>query len=82
MYDDNAGWRVFFNMLQGMYQNHPVKIDIAGTVESIAKINADLLYQCYNTFYNLNNMVLSIAGNIDEDRILEMCDRLLKNTGA
>lgn len=81
MYDDNAGWRVFFNMLQGMYHNHPVKIDIAGTVESIAKINADLLYQCYNTFYNLNNMVLSIAGNIDEDKILEMCDKLLKNNG-
>ena len=79
MYDDNAGWRVFFNMLQGMYHNHPVKIDIAGTVESIAQINADLLYQCYNTFYNLNNMVLSIAGNIDEDKILEMCDKLLKS---
>ncbi len=56
-------------------------IDIAGTVESIAQINADLLYQCYNTFYNLNNMVLSIAGNIDEDKILEMCDKLLKNNG-
>lgn len=81
MYDDNAGWRVFFNMLQGLYHNHPVKIDIAGTVESIAKINADLLYQCYNTFYNLNNMVLSIAGNVDEDRVLEICDKLLKNKG-
>lgn len=81
MYDDNAGWRVFFNMLQGMYHNHPVKIDIAGTVESIAQINAELLYKCYNTFYNLNNMVLSIAGNIDEDRVLEICDKLLKNSG-
>ena len=79
MYDDNAGWRVFFNMLQGMYHNHPVKIDIAGTVESIAQINADLLYKCYYTFYNLNNMVLSIAGNVDEDKVLEMCDKLLKN---
>ena len=79
MYDDNAGWRVFFNMLQGMYHNHPVKIDIAGTVESIAQINADLLYKCYYTFYNLNNMVLSIAGNIDEDKVLEVCDKLLKN---
>lgn len=78
MYDDNAGWRVFFNMLQGMYHNHPVKIDIAGTVESIAQINADLLYKCYYTFYNLNNMVLSIAGNIDEDKVLEICDKLLK----
>ncbi|MDE6132373.1 MAG: insulinase family protein, partial [Oscillospiraceae bacterium] len=79
MYDDNAGWRVFFNMLQGMYHNHPVKIDIAGTVESIAQINADLLYKCYYTFYNLNNMVLSIAGNVDEDKVLEICDKFLKN---
>lgn len=79
MYDDNAGWRVFFNMLQGLYHNHPVKIDIAGTVESIAQINADLLYKCYYTFYNLNNMVLSIAGNVDEDKVLELCDKLLKN---
>lgn len=79
MYDDDAGWRVFFNMLQGMYHNHPVKIDIAGTVESIAQINADLLYKCYYTFYNLNNMVLSIAGNVDEDRVLEICDKFLKN---
>lgn len=81
MYDDDAGWRVFFNMLQGMYHNHPVKIDIAGTVESIAQINADLLYKCYYTFYNLNNMVLSIAGNVDEDRVLEICDKFLKQGG-
>ncbi len=81
MYDDNAGWRVFFNMLGGLYHNHPVKIDIAGTVESIAEINADLLYKCYYTFYNLNNMVLSIAGNVDEDKVLELCDKLLKQGG-
>ena len=78
MYDDNAGWRVFFNMLGGIYHNHPVKIDIAGTVESIAQINADLLYKCYYTFYNLNNMVLSIAGNVDVDKVLAVCDKCLK----
>lgn len=78
MYDDNAGWRVFFNMLQAMYHNHPVKIDIAGTVESIAQINADLLYKCYYTFYNLHNMVLSIAGDVDVERVLAVCDKCLK----
>ena len=78
MYDDNAGWRVFFNMLRCLYHNHPVKIDIAGTVESIAEINADLLYKCYYTFYNLNNMVLSIAGDVDVDKVLEVCDKCLK----
>lgn len=78
MTNDNPSWRVFFNMLRCMYHNHPVKIDIAGTVESIAQIDADLLYKCYNTFYNLNNMVLSIAGNINADEVLAICDEYLK----
>lgn len=78
MTNDNPEWRVFFNMLRCMYHEHPVKIDIAGTVESIAKIDADLLYKCYYTFYNLNNMVLSIAGNISADEVLTICDECLK----
>jgi predicted Zn-dependent peptidase len=78
MCDDNPSWRVFFNMLQGLYHNHPVKIDIAGTVESIAQIDADLLYKCYNTFYNLNNMVLSIAGNVKVDEVIEIANKCLK----
>ncbi len=78
MTNDNPEWRVFFNMLRCLYHNHPVKIDIAGTVESIAEIDADLLYKCYNTFYNLNNMVLSIAGNISADEVLAICDECLK----
>lgn len=78
MTNDNPEWRVFFNMLRCMYHNHPVKIDIAGTVESIAEIDADLLYKCYYTFYNLNNMVLSVAGNIAADEVLSICDECLK----
>ncbi len=78
MTNDNPEWRVFFNMLRCMYHNHPVKIDIAGTIESIAQINADLLYKCYYTFYNLNNMVLSIAGNVKADEVLAICDECLK----
>lgn len=78
MTNDNPEWRVFFNMLNGMYHAHPVKIDIAGTEKSISKIDADLLYKCYDTFYNLNNMVLSIAGNISAEKVLEICDECLR----
>ncbi|MGN1107265.1 MAG: EF-P 5-aminopentanol modification-associated protein YfmH [Huintestinicola sp.] len=78
MYDDSPDWKVFFNLLEGIYHENPVRIDIAGTQESIAQINADLLYRCYNTFYNLHNMVLAIAGDVDEDEILSVCDELLK----
>ncbi len=78
MYDDDPQWRVMFNYLEAMYHAHPVRQDVAGTVESIAKITPELLYRCYNTFYNLGNMVLALAGNFQVDRVLEVCDRMLK----
>ena len=77
MYDDDPQWRVMFNLLTALYHRHPVRIDIAGTVESIAEITPDYLYRCYRTFYNLHNMVLCVAGRMDVDRVLAVCDRLL-----
>lgn len=79
MYDDEAGWRVFFGLLCAMYHNHPVRIDVAGTVESIAKIDAELLYRCYNTFYNLHNMALAVTGNIRTEDVLALADQMLKS---
>lgn len=78
MYDDSPDWKVLFNLLECMYHNHPVKIDIAGTVESIAKITPKMLYDCYNTFYNLNNMALCVCGKATLDEVLEVADRMLK----
>lgn len=77
MCEDNPDRQSFYDLLKCLYVVHPVKTDIAGTVESIAKITPELLYQCYNTFYNLNNMVLTIAGNIDIDEVLKICDEEL-----
>ena len=80
MYDDSPAWRVMFNMLRCMYKNHPVRIDIAGTVESISHINADLLYKCYNTFYNPGNMFICIAGNVETEKVLEIINKSIKTT--
>lgn len=80
MYQDDPGWRVMFNLLLALYKNNPVRIDIAGTVDSIAKIDKDLLYRCYNTFYNLNNMAVSIAGNFDVEKAAEIIENNLKDT--
>ena len=80
MYKDVPSWEVLFNLLRAMYHNHPVAIDIAGTEESIAQIDDKLLYKCYETFYNLNNMALAVAGNVDVDEVVEIADRLLKTS--
>lgn len=71
MYDDNADWRLYFGIIENLYHNHPVKIDIAGTVESIAGITKELLYQCYNAFYHPSNMLLFITGPEDPELIMK-----------
>lgn len=78
MYDDDPNWRVMFNLLGALYHNHPVKIDIAGTVESIAEITAEKLYTCYNSFYNLHNMALCVVGDVTPEQVLHLADRMLK----
>ncbi len=78
MYKDSAEWECLFNLLGAMYHNHPVKIDIAGTKESISKITANMLFGCYDTFYNLSNMALAVAGNVSLDEVLEIADRLIE----
>ena len=78
MYNDSPDWKVLINLLGALYKNHPIKIDIAGSVESISKITPETLYQCYNTFYNLNNMCLCIVGDVDYMKVFETVDKNLK----
>ena len=72
MYNDNPQWKVFFNALRAMYHNHPVKIDIAGTVDSIRRITKEDLYTCYEHFYSPHNMTLFIVGDIDQVETLKV----------
>ncbi len=69
MYEDHPHWRVFFNLLEGLYREHPVRRDIAGTVDSIAEITPNLLYRCYNTFYHPSNMAVFVVGDLDPARV-------------
>ena len=71
MYDDDPGWQLYMGILDCLYKNNPIKVDIAGTVESISKITPEVLYKCYNTFYALDNMTLVICGDFEPEKLLE-----------
>lgn len=79
MYEDNPDWRVFFNTLRALYKNHPTRIDIAGTVDSIYKITPEELYKCYNTFYNPENMALFVVGDLNWKEVLDIVKKSQKN---
>ena len=77
MYEDSAGWRAYFNLLESLYQSHPVRKDIAGTVETISGITPELLMTCYETFYHPENMILFAIGDEDRDTYFSAVDKTL-----
>lgn len=79
MYRDDPSWNCFFEGLRAMYEKHPIRIDIAGSQESIAKIDKTLLYQCYNAFYAPKNMILFVGGDVEAERVRETVEKAAKD---
>ena len=82
MYDDDPGWQVFINAMDCLYEKKPIKVDTAGTVETISGINPEMLYKCYNTFYHPSNMVLTVVGDFEPEAILAEIKKRLKDNEA
>ena len=79
MYDDDPGFQLYINTMDCLYHKNAVKLDIAGTIESISKIDPDVLYKCYNTFYHPSNMTLVICGDFEPEKLIEEIKKRLKH---
>ena len=79
MYDDDPGWQLYINAMDCLYEKNTIKVDTAGTVETISGINPEMLYKCYNTFYHPSNMVLTVAGDFEPEAILAEIKKRLKD---
>ena len=75
MYDDSPDWRLLNALFRCLYADHPLRDDIAGTVESIAELTPQMLYSCTRGFYAPSNMVLSVAGKITLAQAVDACKR-------
>ena len=71
MYKDEPQTEVYMNALRAMYKNIALRDDIAGTVESIEKIDKDTLYKCYNNFYTPENMTVVVSGDFVPEEIFK-----------
>ena len=82
MIEDDPDWKVFTNLMGALYAHHPIRISVAGSVESISHITPETLYACHKAFYNPANMVLCVAGNQDPERIVQIAREILPRTGG
>ena len=77
MIEDDPEWKVFMNLMAALYQNHPIRVSVAGSVESISHITADTLYACHKAFYDPANMVLCVAGPVEPEHICQVAREIL-----
>ena len=77
MIEDNPDWKVYMNLMESLYTNHPIRVSVAGSVESISHITAETLYACHKAFYDPANMVLCVAGPVDPERICDVAREIL-----
>lgn len=77
MYEDSPASRVDENLFRSMYYEHPIRVPIAGTVESIQAITADTLADCHRAFYDPSNMVLCVVGDVEPEKVRELAQQIL-----
>ena len=75
MYEDSPDWRLVTDLCQCLYRSHPIRSDIAGSCESIARITPSMLYDCCRAFYAPSNLVLAAAGSLTAGQVLAACAR-------
>ena len=77
MYADSADSVVMEEMNRGLYRHHPIRVSIAGTVESIQDITAQTLYDCHKAFYHPANMTLCVVGDVDAEEVAAIAGEIL-----
>jgi len=77
MIEDNPDWKVYTKLMAALYEHHPIRVNVAGSVESISHITAETLYACHKAFYDPANMVLCVAGDVDPEHICDVAREIL-----
>ena len=77
MIEDNPEWQVYKNLMQCLYEKSPVRVPVAGSVESISHITAQTLYDCHKAFYTPSNMCLVVVGDVKPERIIASANQIL-----
>ncbi|MBO5556482.1 MAG: insulinase family protein, partial [Oscillospiraceae bacterium] len=82
MGEDNPDTALYYALLRQLYDRHPIRDRVAGTVESIAEITDQVLYHCHQVFYAPSNMVLCVEGDVDPEAIAAIAREILPKEKA
>ena len=74
---DNPDSQIFEKLMPALFENHPVRVPILGTCETIREITPENLYLCHRAFYNPANMILCVVGDVDPEAVAGIAEEIL-----
>ena len=82
MNTDNPDSQIFERLMPALFENHPVRVPILGTSQSIREITPEDLYLCHRAFYNPANMTLCVVGDVDAEDVARIAEEMLPKEAA
>jgi predicted Zn-dependent peptidase len=78
MYQDTPMYQIGWDFERLMFGDQPLGWDQIGTIELIKSVTKEQFQDYKNRFYTPDNMVLTLAGDIDHDKALELAEKYFK----
>jgi predicted Zn-dependent peptidase len=77
MYLDDPGHRLYEQLMEAHFGNHPLSMSVLGTSESIAKLAQPQMADYFKQRYGPGNMVLVATGKLDFEDIVRLAGRYM-----
>ena len=77
MVEDSPENRIFEEGMKCLYKEHPVRVPILGTRQSLRQITPELLHLCHRAFYIPSNMILCVVGDVSGDEVAALAEKVL-----
>ena len=78
LFDDSVEWVAFQTGLRALYGEQRIAVDIAGTPETLPRIDAGVLRRCHQQYYHPGSLQLIVCGAVDGDAVCRRGVELLE----
>ena len=74
---DSPDSQVFESLMAGAFREHPIRVPILGTSDTIREITPEILHLCHRAFYAPGNMMLCVIGDVAPGAIAAIAESVL-----
>lgn len=60
--------------VEKLYPDHSLGLPILGSKSSVNRVTREILIEFYQKFYTSHNIIIAAAGNIEHDRLVDLCE--------